>query len=377
MDLDLTSDQELFRVTTSRFIESTFPMTTVRAVSDADGAVDAEYLAQAGELGWFAMLVPDALGGGSISGDGVRDAAIVAEERGKLLQPGPFVAMNVVAHAIAAHGSDDLRAKVLPALVAGEQVATWAVADVVGAFRPEAGVDTTWSGSSARLSGTKGMVQDAARADWMLVTAADDGAVTQFLVGTDAPGVRIAPRAGFDLTRQMCEVTFDDVEVPCAQVLGSRGEATAAIERQLDLAAVLTTAESVGAMDRIFTTTVDYAKVRTAFGRPIGSFQAVKHLLADTALLLEESKAVVVGATHAVQREHANSSEAASMAKAFVGEAGVDLAQNCWQTFGGIAYTWEHDFHLYLRRLALDAVLYGDATWHRERICRLHGLGAS
>ena len=221
------------------------------------------------------------------------------------------------------------------------------------------------------------MVQDAAQADWMLVAAADGSGITQFLVATDVPGVRITPLVGFDLTRQLCEVTFDDVEVPRAQMLGTRGEATAAIERQLDLAAVLTVAESVGAMDQIFTTTVEYAKVRTAFGRPIGSFQAVKHLLADTALLLEESKAVAVGATHAVQHERPNASEAASMAKAFVGEAGVDLAQNCWQTFGGIAYTWEHDFHLYLRRVTLDAALYGDATWHRERICRLHGLGVS
>ncbi len=323
------------------------------------------------------MLVPDALGGGSISGDGLRDAAIVAEERGRLLQPGPFVAMNVAAHAIAVHGADDLRAKVLPALVTGDQTATWAVADAVGAFRPERGVDTSWNGSSARLSGAKGMVQDAARADWMLVDAADDGGITQFLVAADAPGVRITPLAGFDLTRQLCEVTFDDVKAPRTQMLGVRGEAAAPIEHQLDLAAVLTVAESVGAMDRIFETTVDYAKVRTAFGRPIGSFQAVKHLLADTALLLEESKAVAVGATHAVQHGRPNASEAASMAKAFVGEAGVDLAQNCWQTFGGIAYTWEHDFHLYLRRLTLDAALYGDATWHRERICRLHGLGVS
>jgi len=377
VDLDLTSDQELFRDTTSRFIESTCPMTTVRAISDAGGAASAEYLARAGELGWFAMLVPDALGGGSISGDGLCDAAIVAEERGKLLQPGPFVATNVVAHAIARHGSSDLWAKVLPALGAGEQVATWAVADAVGAFRPEGGVDTSWNGSSARLSGTKGLVQDAARADWMLVAAADGGGITQFLVAADVPGVRVTPLAGFDLTRQMCEVTFDEVEVPRAQMLGSPGEAAAAIERQLDLGAVLTVAESVGAMDQIFTTTVEYAKVRTAFGRPIGSFQAVKHLLADTALLLEESKAVAVGATHAVAHERPNASEAASMAKAFVGEAGVDLAQHCWQTFGGIAYTWEHDFHLYLRRLTLDAALYGDATWHRERICRLHGLGVS
>jgi alkylation response protein AidB-like acyl-CoA dehydrogenase len=129
-------------------------------------------------------------------------------------------------------------------------------------------------------------------------------------------------------------------------------------------------------MDHIFELVVDYAKVRIAFGRPIGSFQAVKHQLADAALLLEESKAISVAATRAVELGDANASEVASMAKSFVGEAGVTLAHACWQVFGGIGYTWEHDLHYYLRRLTLDAAIFGDPAWHRERICRLHGLGA-
>jgi alkylation response protein AidB-like acyl-CoA dehydrogenase len=166
-------------------------------------------------------------------------------------------------------------------------------------------------------------------------------------------------------------VRFDGVEVaPGDRLDGVEGD------RLLDVAAVLTVAESVGAMDHIFELVVDYAKARIAFGRPIGSFQAVKHHLADAALLLEESKAISVAATHAVQRGDANASEVASMAKAFVGEAGVTVAHLCWQVFGGIGYTWEHDLHYYLRRLTLDAAIFGDPAWHRERICRLHGLGA-
>jgi alkylation response protein AidB-like acyl-CoA dehydrogenase len=221
------------------------------------------------------------------------------------------------------------------------------------------------------------LVQDAHSASWILVTATDGDGASQVLLEADRVGVHVVRRAGFDLSRQLSEVSFDDVEVSTADIVGSRGTAAAAVERQLDLAAVLTVAESVGAMDCLFELTVEYAKARTAFGRPIGSFQAVKHLLADTSLLLEESKAVAVGAAQAVQRERANRSEIASMAKSFVAEAGVELAHNCWQVFGGIGYTWEHDFHLFLRRLTLDAVLYGDAAWHRERICRLHGLGES
>jgi len=158
-------------------------------------------------------------------------------------------------------------------------------------------------------------------------------------------------------------------------LVGASGQGRPALERQLDLACVLTCAESVGAMDVLFDTTVDYAKARTAFGRPIGSFQAVKHLLADTAMRLEQSKALAVAATRAVDAQDPDASGLASMAKAFIAEAGIELAHNCWQAFGGIAYTWEHDFHLFLRRLTLDATLYGDATFHYERVCVLNHLG--
>jgi alkylation response protein AidB-like acyl-CoA dehydrogenase len=377
MDLDLTTDQELLRSTTRRFVEQECPLPRVRELSDARATADHDYLASAAELGWFATLVPEELGGGSVSGLGVCDAAVVAEERGRMLQPVAFVPTNVVAHALVLGGSDTMRDSIVPALAAGEGVATWAVSHAAGEFEPTGGVRVTGTGDTLRLTGRKTLVQDAHSASWILVTAADGDGASQFLLGTDRAGLHVTRRSGFDLSRQLSEVCFDDVEVSIDDVVGDRGTATAAVERQLDLAAVLTVAESVGAMDHLFGLTVEYAKARTAFGRPIGSFQAVKHLLADTSLLLEESKAVAVAAAHALQRERDNRSEIASMAKSFVAEAGVELAHNCWQVFGGIGYTWEHDFHLYLRRLTLDAVLYGDAAWHRERICRLHGVGES
>jgi len=137
---------------------------------------------------------------------------------------------------------------------------------------------------------------------------------------------------------------------------------------------VLTVAETVGAMDENFTVALDYAKVRTAFGRPIGSFQAVKHQLADASMMLEASKGVAVAAARSVQQRADDAAEVASMAKSFVGDAAIDLTQTCWQVFGGIGYTWEHDHHLYLRRLTADASLYGQPSWHRERVCTIHGL---
>ena len=127
-------------------------------------------------------------------------------------------------------------------------------------------------------------------------------------------------------------------------------------------------------MAREFEMTVDYAKDRIAFGRPIGSFQAIKHVLADTSLAVEMGKAVVLAAARSVGSRDGNGPQAASIAKALVGESGIELAQNCFQIFGGIGYTWEHDQHLYLRRLTTDAGLFGDASWHRERLCQLAGL---
>ena len=127
-------------------------------------------------------------------------------------------------------------------------------------------------------------------------------------------------------------------------------------------------------MDRDFSTTVQYAKDRIAFGRPIGSFQGVKHQLADTSLALEMSKAVTLAAARTVGGGDGYGPSAASMAKAFVGDAGIDLVQTCFQVYGGIGYTWEHDQHLYLRRITADAELFGDAAWHREHVCQLAGI---
>jgi alkylation response protein AidB-like acyl-CoA dehydrogenase len=373
----MTEDQALLRDTTTRFLQQTFDLRVVRELAESGRGTEREYLRRTAELGWFANFVPEEHGGGSVSGEGVLDAVVVAEARGRLLQPGPFVPMNVVAYALAAGGSDEHRAKLLPALASAEATATWAVADIHGEWCPAAGATVRRSGTGVVLSGRKGLVQDGHLADHLLVTAGGDGGVVQVLVPADAPGVTARRLDGLDLTRDLGEVSFDDVELPAQALVGGPDDATALVDRQLDLAAVLTMAESVGAMDELFTLTLSYAQSRIAFGRPIGSFQAIKHLLADTSLLLEASWAAVTGAARSVQERRPDAAELASVAKAFVGDSGISLAQNCFQVFGGIGYTWEHDQHLYLRRLTTDAALYGSPSWHRDRLCRMHGFGVS
>ena len=373
METDATDDQRALLEVSSRFMEDVCPLRAVRdgAWKDADFA--AAYRKQAAELGWFSMLVPEALGGGSVSGDGAVDAALIAYRRGALLQPGSFVGTNVVAYAIAEAGSESARATVLPALLSGEAPASWAV-DAPGP-RLDAGVEARRRDDGGlELTGAKRAVQDVETSSWLLVTCSTPDGAAQALVPADAPGVTVTELDSLDLSRRFSEVSFDNARVDASAVVGAPGAVDDLITRQVALATTLVAAEMVGAMDRDFSTTVQYSKDRIAFGRPIGSFQGVKHQLADTSLALEMSKAVTLAAARAIGGGDGFGPSAASMAKAFVGDAGIDLVQTCFQVYGGIGYTWEHDQHLYLRRITADAELFGDAAWHREHVCQLAGI---
>jgi alkylation response protein AidB-like acyl-CoA dehydrogenase len=374
MDDDATPDQRLLLDASKRFIEKECPLAAVRDRVFENEEYAAGYRHQAGELGWYSLLVPEEMGGGAVSGNRVIDAALVAYERGKRLQPDPFVGTNVVAYALAAEGTDEQRRDVLPALLAGEVGGSWAVVTAPGQPALGGAVEaTTAPGGGFVLSGQSTFVQDPSGDGWFLICARAAVGPTQFLVRSKTRGLTINELDALDITRRFVEVSLDSVQLPASSVVGVPGTATDLIARQLALASVLTVAESVGAMDYELNMTVSYAKERIAFGRPIGSLQAVKHLLADTSLLLELSKAVAVAAARSVGSVDYDL-EAASVAKALVGDCGTDLAQNCFQVFGGVGYTWGHDQHLYLRRLTTDAAMFGNPTWHRERLCQLSGI---
>jgi alkylation response protein AidB-like acyl-CoA dehydrogenase len=355
------------------FIDRTCPLTKVRERAYDDAAYADAYRRQAGELGWYSLLVSEDAGGGSVSDNGVEDAALVAYTRGRRLQPDPFVGTNVVAYALATDGNDEQRAKVLPSLLSGEAGGAWLISE---SGRPvlDGPVQAQLTGETVELSGRASFVQHPGPDGWLLVTTATSAGPTQVVLPLDSPGVSLVPLSSLDVSRDFVEVRLDGVRLPASSIVGEPGAAADLVARQLALACVLTAAESVGAMDTDLTTAVTYAKERIAFGRPIGSFQAIKHLLADTSLALEMSKAVALSAARSVGTDDYGL-EAASIAKALVGESGIELGQNCFQVFGGIGYTWEHDQHLFLRRITTDASLYGDAAWHRERLCQLSGLG--
>jgi alkylation response protein AidB-like acyl-CoA dehydrogenase len=374
VDDDLSTDQQVLVDAATRFAEDTFPIAKLRERAFDDAAFAAAYRRQAGELGWFSLVVPEEQGGGSVSGNGVLDAALVAYTRGRLLQPVGFVGANVVAYAIATAGTDAQRAEALPTLMGGEAPGAWAVGNLSGAPALDGVVDATPNGDGWSLSGAAVMVEDADAGAWLLVSATTPDGPVQLLVAPGTAAVSFAPVDGLDLSRRYADVTFTGASVPASALVGEVGDRALA-ERLLALASVLTVAECVGAMHQEFEMTVDYAKQRIAFGRPIGSFQAIKHLLADTSTMLEVSKAVALAAAGQVGDDDPHAAQAASQAKAFVADAAMDQAQACFQVFGGISFTWEHDQHLFFRRITTGAEQFGDAAWHREHVCVLAGIG--
>ncbi len=292
MEIRLSDDQEFFRDTTQKFLESECPLVTVRELAASDDGFERDYWRQGAELGWTSLLVPEELGGGSISGSGVVDLTLVADAFGAHVAPGPLLPANIVAAALARSGTEQQQADVVPAIVAGEVVATWAITepppnDALGTVTVRAVRD----GADFVLQGTKSPVEAGAQSEYLLVTATTDDGLAQFLVPADSTGVEITPLQSIDLVRRYATVQLDGVRVPAASAVGEPGNAAADVERQLQLAAVVQTAESVGAAQVVFDMTVDWAFNRYSFGRPLASYQELKHRFADMKMWLEASHA--------------------------------------------------------------------------------------
>jgi alkylation response protein AidB-like acyl-CoA dehydrogenase len=370
----VSEDERMLRETAAKFVDAVCPLSTVRELIDSGTGLPERYLRQIGDLGWLGLVVPDEFDGG-LAAAGVRYLAAVAQVRGHGLQPAAFASMSTVIAALCRRGATAQRAAVLPALAAGVSAATWLVGDVDGDATPGRAITASPDVETDAfvLSGT-GLVQDGASADWFLVTAGGGPGPTQFLVPAGTPGLTVKPRQAHDVTQRFAAVTLDRVTVPSSALVGDWGGAGPDVEFQMQLAAVLVVAETVGAMDALLEMTCQYALDRFSFGRPIGSFQAVKHQLADLSLSLEAANAISAGAVDALQDGRADAGEIVSMAKAWTGDVGIEIAQGCFQVFGGIGYTWEHDSHLYLRRITMNGLLFGGPDWHRERICAGHGI---
>jgi alkylation response protein AidB-like acyl-CoA dehydrogenase len=375
MDLDLSEEQEFFRDATRKFLEAEVPIETVRKLADVPAGFDRSWWQRGAELGFTSMLVPEEHGGASLGGEGLLDLVIVAEEMGRRVSPGPFAPTNVVAAAISRAGTREQQAEWLPTIVAGESLATWALSEPGGRRQPDdLAVTARRADGGFVLSGTKEPVEAGADVDWILVTARGDDGPVQLLVPASCDGLTTTRLESLDLVRRHAALHFDEVFVPDRAVLGTAASTAEDVEHQLQIALVLQAAETVGATDRVFEVTLEWMFDRFSFGRPLASYQALKHRCAHMKLTHEPSAAAATAAARAVQQGDEEAALKASAAKAWVGENEPFVIQECVQMHGGLGLTWEYDLHLYLRRVTTNQVTYGTPSQHRERIARLLGV---
>jgi len=367
-----SADQELFTETTRKFLETECPSSTLRDLGRTDTGYEPDLWRRGAELGWTSLVVPEAAGGGSISDSGVLDLVLLAYEFGAHAAPGPLLPANVVAAALGRWGSTEQQAGPLGSILSGESVAAWAL------FEPspfdglgQVELTATANGGSIVLNGTKSPVESAGQAEHLLVTARHDGGLSQFLVPKDAPGVTVTPLKALDMTRRFATVQFENVRVSPDLAVGELGAAQGSVDWMIDLAVVVQLAEIVGAMQWSFDTTLDWAFNRYSFGRPLASYQEIKHRFADMKMWLEASYAITDAAARALDADAANRSTLVSVGKSYVGRNGAELLQDCVQLHGGIGVTFDHDLHLFLRRATTNIALFGTPAQHNVRITRL------
>lgn len=363
-------EQLLFASTTQTFLEKQGSLTHVRGLHASEVSFQREWWQRAAELGWTSLLVPEELGGGSVSGDGVADLALVAEQIGHTVAPGPLHPVSVVLAGLveAPEGHEES----IEGLISGELIASWAVYEPKRPFTPlTAETTATRTESGYRIDGVKDRVEAGADSDTLLVVATCDGALRQFLVPTDAPGVTVTVQKSVDMVKRYARVEFDGAQVAESAAVGTAEQTAAIIERQRQIALILQCAEIVGILDSVLAMTHQWLSDRHSFGRPLASYQALKHRAADMKLWFEACRGTTAGAVAAVAQRSHDAEKLVSVAKAYVAERAPVMVQDCVQLHGGIGVTWEHDLHLYLRRVALYRAVFGSPEDHHRVVYQL------
>ncbi|MGV0838010.1 acyl-CoA dehydrogenase family protein [Mycolicibacterium thermoresistibile] len=359
-----TEEQQQLRAAVRKFCADNFDEQTVRRLMESEPRFDPKVWARLGaELGVLGMSVPEDDGG---VGGTLVDQAVAVEEFGAALACGPFVGTVYLAiPALVAAPAGAARDELLGPLVEGARTAAVVFADRAGAFDPAA-VTVTSDGST--LTGTASQVVDADAADDLLVVANGPDGVALYAVDAAGAGVTRTPLVTMDLTRPQATVEFSGAP---ARLVAGPGDAEQVITRALQVGSALLAVEQVGAAQHLLDLSVDYATSRLQFGRPIGSFQAVKHRLANMLVDLEHARSTAYHAVWALVDGSDDPAVAASIAQATCSAAFSTIAADTIQVHGGIGFTWEHQAHLYYKRAATDAVLLGSAEQHRSRVADL------
>jgi alkylation response protein AidB-like acyl-CoA dehydrogenase len=379
MDFGFSQEQDMLRATARKFLENECTSTFVRARMDEPAGVTDDFWAKLAEQGWLGLVFPEEYGGGGL---GFVDLTVLMEEMGRCVMPGPFFSTVLLGGlTILEAGSPAQRKEWLPKLAAGQAKATLALTEP-NARWDAAGVTVTAKEGKGgfALSGTKLFVPDAHLADVIVVAARtaeaktpEDG-VSLFLVPKGVKGLEVKLLPTMDQTRKLCEVTLKDAAVPAGALLGGKGAAWSALARVIQRATIALCGEMCGGAQRVLDMTTEYAKIRVAFGKPIGTYQGVKHKAADMLVDVENAKSLTYYAAWAADENSPETALATSMAKAYVSDAYRKVSAAGIQLHGGIGFTWEHDLHLYFKRAKASEFTFGDATHHRERVAQLISL---
>jgi len=376
LNFAFSEEQDQLRDAVRKFLEAKSPEAEVRRLMETTEGYDPAVWAQmANELGLQSLHIPEAYGGQGFSWV---ELGIVLEEQGRALLCAPYFSTVVLAaNAILNAGTEDQKAALLPGIASGETIATLAFTEPNGKW-DAAGItlEATPSGDGATLTGTKMFVLDGHIANLIVVaaraagTSGTDG-ISFYTVDGDAAGLTRTALATMDQTRKQAKLEFDGV---AAQLLGTAGAGWDALSKTLDQAAVALCNEMVGGAQYVLDEAVQYAKDRVQFGRPIGSFQAIKHKCADMLLETESAKSAAYYAAWSAAEDNDELPVVASLAKAYCSDAYFHSAAENIQIHGGIGFTWEHDAHLYFKRAKSSEILFGDATYHRELLAQRIGI---
>ncbi len=378
MDFGFSEEQEMLRSSARDFLGKEAPMTYVRKMMDDERGFTPELWKKMAELGWMGLILPEKHGG---SGLDFVDLVVVLEEMGRVVLPGPFFSTVVLGGvALVEGGSAAQQQTWLPKIASGDLKVTLAQLEPSGRWDGDGiALGAKPDGNGYKLGGTKLFVPDANVADLFVVAGRAPGSkgtegISLFLVDAKSPGVSVTMLKTMDQTRKLGEVVLKDVAVGADRVLGKPGAGWALLQRIVDRGKVGLAAEMCGGAQKVLEMSVDYAKVREQFGKPIGSFQAIQHKCANMLVEVESSKSITYYAAWAVANDVAEAPLAAAMAKAYTSDAYRHTAGEGIQIHGGIGFTWEHDMHIFFKRAKSSEVTFGDATWNREIVAQLIDL---
>ncbi len=379
MRFAFNEEQEALRAAARSFLQDHSGSAQVRAAMESDAGYDPEVWRRlSAELGWTAIIIPETYGG---AGLGYVELIALLEEMGGALLCAPFFSsVCLAANALLIGGTEEQKQTHLPGIAAGDTLATLACTEPNGRW-DAAGIATIarQDGGNFVLNGTKRFVLDGHAAELFIVAARRAGTqgadgISLFLVPVGAAGLNRRPLPTMDQTRKQAEVTLSDVHVPASALVGEEGDGWRILRRVLDLAAIALSAEQVGGAQRCLDMSVEYAKQRIQFGRPIGSFQAIKHKCANMLLRAESARSASYYAAWAAAVNDPELPVLASLAKAYCSDAYFSCAAESVQIHGGVGFTWEYDVHLYFKRAKSSEVFLGDPSYHRELVAQHIGL---